>query len=269
MNWGRVKTILIIMFLTIDIVLLGLFFYINNDINYIKKDTVKETINVLKKHNIIISEEIIPKQRVEKKIINYENVIYTPQKAAQRFLGENFETISENESGIIYKKGSMFLTLSDGKMLLENRRNKNIAQNFDEVKKQVLNDLETFGYKKNEIGFEKAVTKEGICHITAYQTFDDKKIYGTQLIITADKDGILTLEGKCFSFTDKENTKEKLKDVTTVLVDMIYEPSFKGIEINKIEVIYYINPEYIDASNVLAYPVYVIKDTDGREFILE
>ena len=268
MNWGRAKTILIIVFLIIDIILLGLFSYINNEINYIKTDTVKEAAAALKKHDIKISEDIVPKKRIEKKILNYENVLYNHEKALKRFLGEGYELFEETQNEKTYKKNNLYMTLSDGKMLLLKERNKNSAKSFDEIKKQVIADLEKFGYKKKEIGFENVSIKDGVCKFTVYQIYDKKKVYGTQMVTTADKDGILTLSGRCFSFTDAEDTNEMMTDVTTSLCDMLYEPSYKGMEIKDIEVMYYISPEYMDASNVSVYPVYVIKNSKKQEIIL-
>lgn len=269
MNWGRAKTILIILFLAIDIFLLCMLAIVDNDAGYIEKKTVDETVSVLNSHDIKISKETIPLKRTEKKIVSLENVISEPQKAAQRFLGENYEAMQSEHSEFFYKSGDTSLYITGNGVCVEVARDKDVAQSYEDVKNGLWRDLKKFGYREENIGFKDAYVKDGVCYIAAYQTFEDVKIGGTEMIIEADKSGILKLEGRCFSVTGAENTGENMVDVTSALINMIYRPEYFGMTVKDIEIMYYIDSEYIDGSAFSASPVYVVRDTKNREYILE
>jgi len=269
MNWGRAKTILIVMFLAIDILLLCLLAVVNNDVAYIKEDTIVSTVSVLNSRGINISKEQIPKKRIEKTIISYENLAFSSSKAAECFLGEVYEVISDSDEEVKFKNSYKYVSVAGNEINYEVERNINPAESFEQIKETVLEELESFGYDEKNILFENIQMDSGVCHVSFNMTYEGKKVIGTEMNLKADLNGILNLSGRYFVFSDEEETSEMLVDVTSALIGMIYNPEYSGMTIQNIEVMYYIDSEYIDGSEVVAYPVYVVTDSENRQHILK
>ena len=241
---------------------------VNHDAVYIKEETILSTISVLNNHGIGISKECIPKKRIQKNILSYENLAYANEKAAERFLGEEFETESDGDT-LRYIQGEKSLTISGSEVLYENSRQIVAVESFEQTKKFLISDLKSVGYNENDISFENVKTENGICYATVCLLFDGKRVNGAEMNMEADAQGILKLGGRCFSLVNTKKTNEKMTDVTSALCSMIYNPDYFGIDIEKIEVAYYIDSEYIDGSDVAAYPVYAVTDGGGYRHILK
>ena len=268
MNWGRAKTILIILFLSIDVLLLCMLYVESSDVNYIKDKTAEQTAAVLNSHNISISKKQIPLKRIDKTVLFYKNPAGEPETAAKLLFENDYKTILE-EGSSTYKKGTETVKIDGMKIFYENSRKTSPCDSFDEVKKAVFSDLERFGFKENQISIENARVKNGVCVAELKQKHEGLKVCGTEMTLEADSLGIKKLNGRWFNLERTENTSEKLPDVTSLLVNMIYNPDYHGLEIEEIEIIYYIDSEYIDGAEIYAYPVYVVKGTDKKQYILE
>lgn len=265
MNWGRAKTILIILFLAIDVLLLCLLSVVNNDVNYINTKTATDAANVLNQHNIKVSKEQIPLKRSNKTVLYFENLAYRPEKLVKMLFGENYKSNVSN----VYESGTETVKAENSSILYENKRESMPCSSFNEIKKTVLSDLKKFGFKKNEVFFNKADIKNGICYIEIMLKYDDKLINGTELFLEADLHGIKKMQGRWFDLSKAEKTNEKLPDVTSLLVNMIYNPDLSGFEIKKIGVEYYIDSDYIDSAETCAYPCHVVRGKDNSQYILE
>lgn len=268
MNWGRAKTILIILFLAIDILLLCLLAFVKNDVDYIKDRTITETVSVLNNHGINVEKELIPRKRTDLEILNCKNLVYSPEEAAQLFLGEGYKEEQGSDGQIIFKKDSKTLCFAENKIYYEH--NREISECIDkEAEKAVVASLREFGYKRSDFFIENAYVDNGIYHAELTLSYNGRKIIGTEAVIEADNTGILKMCGVCFSVKETEKTDKKLTDVTSVLTGMIYEPAYFGKTISKIEVMYYIDSEYIDGAEVTAYPVYAVTDSENQRYILK
>lgn len=268
MNWGRAKTILIILFLLIDIFLLTLLAVVQNNVSFIEDKTVKETVSVLNSRGIEVSQEQISTKREKDERLELENILLTPHTLAERFLGKNFETAQENENGSVYIKGISTLFISENEFSLEENREVNYVFSFDDTYNPLMKALKKLGFKKKDICFQDYYIKDGVCHITAYQTFNDKKINSAKMIISSDGDGILNMSGRFYVNISSDESDKYLTDVTSVLCNMIYDPVYHNISVKKIEVRFVNEEENSENSKIYAYPVYVVADTKNREYIL-
>ncbi len=269
MNWGRAKTILIILFLLIDVFLFVLLSYVQNDVSYIKQRTIEETASVLNGHGITIACEQIPRKRMKNFSLQIENLLHNQELLAERFLGKNYNIISENEKTITYQNGKTTLLVSNDEFLLEKPRNIRKIYSYDEIKKVLYKDLKNFGYDDEDIGLKNYYIKDGVCYISAFHTYKGNRIQNSELLISADKDGILSLGGKCFLITDAHDTEENVVDVTSALIDMIYNSEYSGMVVKKVELAYRMNFEYESTSKASAHPVYIVTDVNNKEYIFK
>ena len=268
MNWGRAKTILIILFLLIDVLLLGFLFVVKNGANYINEETARDTTAVLNAHNIKVKKEQIPLRRVDKKVLYFENLAATPEKAAELFFGENYKASVENDCKV-YSNTEESVTIEKSTISYENNRKISPCNSFEKIKKAVLSDLKKFGFNEDEIILKSGDIKNGVCYVQLMQKYEGIEVTGTEMIIEADNLGIIKMHGRLFDLKRVENTYEKLPDVTSLLVNMIYNPDYNGLEIKDIKAVYYIPSQYIDGAEVCAYPVHAVTGDKNEQYILE
>lgn len=268
MNWGRAKTILIVLFLVVDIFFLVLLSYVNHDVRYIKKSTISEVVNVLNSRNIEISEKQIPKKRYTNKTVKIKNMLYNHKWVAERFLGENYDIVAEDENGSAFKKGDITLFVSENDFSLEKQRDLKPVETFDEVVSVLYKDMKKIGYTSKSFGIKDYYIKDGVCHIAAYHMYDGLRIDSSKLIISADKSGIINIGGVCLAQPEESENEGKLPDITSVLVNMIYEPRYVGMKVEKAELVLMPDGKTSDDSQLILNPVYVVTDNYNREYSL-
>lgn len=268
MNWGRAKTILIVLFLVVDIFFLVLLSYVNHDVRYIKKTTISEVVNVLNSKNIEIKEEQIPQKRYTNKNVKIKNMLYNHKWVAERFLGDDYDVVTEDEKGSAFKKGDITLFVSENDFSLEKQRETKPVSSFDEVVSALYKDMKKIGYTSKNFGIKDYYIKDGVCHIAAYHMYDGLRIDSSKLIISADKSGIINIGGACLAQPEESVNDEKLPDITSVLVNMIYEPRYIGMKVEKAEIVLMADDKASDASQIVLHPVYVVTDNYNREYIL-
>ena len=264
MNWGRAKTILIILFLVIDLILLGSLCVVNNDVNNIKEKTALDTCAVLESHDIHIKRQQIPLKRVLNVLLNFENLTAFPEKMAERFLEKEYV---QTETG--YVKESESISFSEGKFFYENSRDIMPCESFNQIKKHIFKDMKKFGFKEKELSIGNAFVENGICYAQVLMKYDGKTVIGTEMNLEADLSGIRKLSGRYFDLKKAEKTGDKLTDITSLLCNMIYNPDYFGLEINNISDVYYIDSEYIDGAEVYGEAAYAVCADNGRLIILK
>ena len=103
MNWGRAKTILIVMFLITDIFLLVVLMRTRIETYQIPQKTIAETVDILSANHIDIKKEQIPSKRVENQNIIMENFCQNPQEAATKILGQEAELVDSTPEQYVYR----------------------------------------------------------------------------------------------------------------------------------------------------------------------
>lgn len=103
MSWSKIKTILIFLFLFVDIFLLYNMFFKTGLGNEVSQQTVNETVSVLQKADIAINPEIISRKTLYMKKPEISNSIDNRQLLAENLIGKAkaSENIYENEKGKI------------------------------------------------------------------------------------------------------------------------------------------------------------------------
>ena len=96
MEWSKIKTILIWVFVIVNVFLFSMYFKDMYSGNEISDEVVKSTISVLAKNNVTISENVIPKDCTDARVYNVEN--------KYRTVSELLEKVKKTskENGITY-----------------------------------------------------------------------------------------------------------------------------------------------------------------------
>ena len=89
MNWSRVKTVLIILFLCTDIFLLATYLTSKYASSTIAPEVIESTVEVLKSNDITVSSSVIPQKMPNVMSLDAENVISDYEAFAEKFLGKD------------------------------------------------------------------------------------------------------------------------------------------------------------------------------------
>ena len=263
MNWGRTKTILIVLFLIVNSLLFTTYILLEHSANSIDDQVIESTVTALSEHGIHISEELIRKKKYADYHVSMKSAASDKENTVKKLLGEKYEQTDNFE----YRSGSAVVSISGSKIRYSNNRNvENIeadalSHGTDKLAEEHLKQL---GFDRKTYFMYNKHLENGILTFEIMPRYNEFKIEGVRLKAKADNAGILELEGTWF-YTEYADTsaKETFCNVTSVLLEFMYQTNSAGKTIYRIEGCLYIPSEYMSAKTVMPLPVYIILCTDG------
>ena len=223
MSWSKVKTILIFLFLFVDIFLLYMHFK-TGAVSEVSQQTVNETVKVLKNAGITVNPEIISRKTYSMKKPEIVNSIDTRELLAERLIGKSKAdgNVYENEKGKIEFNAVAFsFENRDKTAVISGIRENNAieyaskylnASGFD-VKTETVRD-----FTSGENGY----------YIKFGQEIDGYPLYESYLDIYILPDGTLhKINGYLPEIYDRESGTVQCVDSTKVLINLL---STEGIK---------------------------------------
>ena len=217
MYWSRVKTILIFLFLFLDIVLAGFIWVTDFDEMEIARVEIEDTVAVLQKNGIEISADIIQDKRESLGIVEIETVWANREMFAKNFLGDEYKTTGEstfeNDGGKLYVNEREFLyntnihtiSMPDG----------NVAQK----------ELEKINI---DIDAEKGEMSGG--RLKFLQEIDGKSIFETGIYVKTANGKLAEVSGYWLLTEEEEKAAKKnpelLTSITGVLISFVENPIY-------------------------------------------
>ncbi len=263
MNWGRAKTILIILFLVTDLMLAGTYFALNYHANTIDPALVDQTVALMGKKAISVDKGMISNKKQKDYHLELNNLTKQGDLLAQRFLGEEYQKDSDTH----FSGGNSELDISSGRTLYKNHRTPiyiTQEEDPDKIEKRCAKYLKAFGFDKDSYFMYNKSLENGIFSFEIMPRYKEYKIEGVHLKGTADKNGILILVGNWFYVSYAESSpKDMFCNVTSVLLNFMYHEENKGTTINKMDACYYIPSAQKAAESVTPLPVYVVSSERG------
>ena len=255
MNWPRVKTILIFLFLIVDLILLATIIVPSVRLSRIPQETIQNTASLLNSHGIEISPDIIPSRRESLGIIELYNLWPDTNKLSQKLIEG-----SQSADGKTFVSGSKTLVLSDGGFKYQNSQTEN-----------------TLAHELIELGMDSRenLYEQGESYIRVWQTVDDRKIFESEIYAWQTGSSISADGYWIFSDRDKgiiTNTPDTLIDVTGVLIEFISNPvRDESVRISSIELGYSTGVAYRDTTHKLvsASPAYKISTDTGAYYMYD
>ncbi|MBR5236400.1 MAG: hypothetical protein IKW06_03415 [Clostridia bacterium] len=272
MNWGRAKTILIILFLVTDIFLSYILVQTKMGTTRISNETILTTVQVLEKNGLTVSKDIIPNRRPDNQNVVMRNIFDDTQEIADILLGE-YEVTKQDDGQHIYQYTSSRAELrsSDEGFIFTLLKSpvpyvKEKEPTPEDMQTKVLDQLAKLGFAKKEIFVDKGHMEEGLYRSFAVPLYRGMKIYGVSMEIVADSEGVVSLSGNWFKPEKTESyEKEQLLDITAVLTGLIYREDCKNMKISVIESAYHVSGDYLNSRELVAVPVYIIQDEKGNK----
>lgn len=251
MNWPKIKTVLICLFLVIDLFLAGWDISQRHGKNTVTEDVIENTITLLEDRTIKVSPELI-----RRSVPNMETV------TAKNAMADEAEFIGEILGSGYAKEDNRFY-ISGKEVIVD-------ANSFKIIEDKTVNSLEEAKKWLEDNGFDLSGTVE-----TEYMgSYVFKTVYnGFELFesnITVKREENKTIAEGSFLYASESGAKnEKILHVTSVLPRLISD----GVQNSEIT---NITPGYMCMSvgdarftEATASPVYRIILSDGREFFYD
>lgn len=268
MNWGRVKTVLIILFLCTDIFLLATYLTSKYASSTISPEVIESTIEVLENNNITVDPSIIPNKIPSVVSPDAQNVISDYETFAKKVLGSEISPIDYGFEGIVgkltffgdrfnFQKNTMLDALTDVIPVTDEKMAKDVT----------VSSLQQLGFDLENAEITTKQTDTGYT-VTLENHAKSLPIFNSQVTATLSKSGITSVSGIWFNETEEQNGNIKIKSITSALIDFI--PDVKTpAEITEIELGYNIFDKASYHKSATLIPVWKVTTKDGETYLLD
>ncbi len=268
MNWGRVKTVLIILFLCTDLFLLGIYMTSKHSSSTISPEVIQDTVTVLANNNITISPHIIPRKSQSVPYAEAENVISDYETFAKNLLGDNIQKIDYG-----YKSPKGKVTFYGDRFNYTSTADHFAFGNADIISDEVTpQDIVTTNLKRYGFDLSSATVsvkeQDGSYVVTIENSVNSLPVFNSQVVATLSKRGDSSLSGIWFNQTENSGEDMELKKVTSALIDFIPQLP-EGGEIVKLEIGYNIFDKESFHKSATLIPVWHITCKDGSTYLLD
>lgn len=268
MNWSRVKTVLIILFLCTDIFLLATYFTSKYSSSKISEEIIQSTVSVLANNDITIEPQIIPDKMPRVQYIEAENVISDYEAFAKLILGDSISPIDfgyESNRGRLTFYGDRFnftantdiYALADVVAVPDEKTAKEVSVSY-------LDEL-GFDLKNTDVSVTK--TESGFSLVFSNNA-SNLPVFNSQVTVVIHNHIISSVSGIWFNETSSSGTAGDLKSITTALIDFIPDMA-PGTKITGISFGYSILDFTVYHKTSALIPVWCITDSTGNVYYLD
>lgn len=251
MKWYRIKTILIALFLAIDIFLVFWNLSINTEEKEVSQEVIDNTVELLSKRDIKVSPLLIEKEIPKMRGIVVENSLADEAEFVGNVLGKGYFK-EENR----FFLGDKELIISGNRFIIREKKNIFSAE-------EALNWLTEC---KMDLSETKQIHYKGQYEFRT--TFLGLELFGSSIKVRNEGEYAIA-EGSLFYVKRQNESKEKIKHITSVL-PLLVSSDVGKCEITGITAGYMCSSmgdnRFTEAS---AMPVYRISLSDGRQLFYD
>lgn len=267
MNWGRVKTVFIILFLISDLFLLSILINSEWKQGITSSDVIDSTVQILSANGIAINPDIIPKKVSDVPYAEAENIITGYDIFAKRLLGEDAQKTAddtfEGQSGLILYDGNSFCFKSKAEPTGGNISEKDaehIASDF----------LSNNGFRLKHTHKNIRKTSAGYT-VTFENTVSGLPIFNNIVTVEIQGESVTTASGIWFNLIDNRGPESDLKSITSVLIDSITNLNLSGsnVTFDKLSLGYTIPESNTYHKSAVLVPVWEIRDTGANTYYID
>lgn len=264
MNWSRVKTIFILLFLISDLFLLTILGISDRSLNAVSPEIIESTVQILENNSIYIDPDIIPKKTKAAAYAEAENVISDYTAFAKAILGESaVETgvnTYESESGMLTITGNSFVYSANSAPSRE------AFQNTREVENAASDFLKNIGFDLSHAKSKSEKTDAG--YAVAFSNYaNGLPIFDSSVTVLFDGKSLASVSGTWFNLIDASGRDNTLKSVTSMLIDLIpqMETSAGGVTISSLSLGYSIPESSSYHKSAMLVPVWQVIEEGGAQ----
>ncbi|MBR5809516.1 MAG: two-component system regulatory protein YycI [Clostridia bacterium] len=268
MNWSRVKTVLIILFLCTDIFLLATYLTSKYASSTILPEVIESTVEVLKNNNITVDPAAIPSKIPSVVSPDAQNVISDYESFAKKVLGTEISPIEFGYESIVgkltffgdrfnFKKNTMLDAITDMIPVTDEKMAEDVT----------VSDLQRLGFNLENARITTKKTDTGYT-VTLENQAKSLPIFNSQVTAELSKSGIISVSGIWFNEAESPNGNINIKSITSALIDFI--PDVKTpAEITEIQLGYNIFDKASYHKSATLIPVWKVTTKDGETYLLD
>lgn len=254
MEWGRIKNILICVFIFVNLFLFSVYFKSMYTGKSVDSDIIADTVDILKQNNIDIDKDIIP--------VSYENVKICSVENRFANIKEMLEYVWENndkEDGSFFSRentefrGNSFVCKVD----LDDNENMGNPEKYAEKKLRNAGLLSSGNYKM--------VEKDG--YVYFYLRFEDKVFFDSYIRVSISPLGIEEIYGvNWLGDNISEEGVAKTVSPAEILINFSSSRNFTNTISVECMTYGYYTGERTETVRVTASPVWEITVSDGSKY---
>lgn len=268
LSWGRIKTILIILFLLTDIFLAVSIFTAQKKETQISPEVYDAAIKVLEEHSITLNKEAILPKISSAPILQADNAITDYDSFARLLLGE--DCVLNESQNYSSKKGELFFF--GDKFSFKSAQNGELSESMTQksAQKTAFSLLKELGFNINDAKIISASENGAIWTFKIRDFAEKRPVFSSEIEVTLSKNGILSLVGSWFNRKDMREQGGSIKSVTGVLIDFAADCSYATpAEITSVELGYSVfdSENYHKSASLI--PVDRIILSDKTEYFID
>lgn len=252
MDWPKLKTVLIVLFLVINIGLLGNIHYTEYAKNVVPSADIAHVITALQTNGVTVDEDTVPDRRDVLRAYNLTAVVEEKRRAAEALLGIDAEMVLNEDSTVAqYQKDGAQLWLWDDFRLqwddpaFEEEPSRKTAQ-------RIAEKLTAEGYGMIPL---EAWDNEEDGQYCFRQTLDGIPVEDTMLVVTLTE-GSARAEGVWLMGRPQRSGEDQVADgITALMMYPILQTQPQGRTITDVQLIYRISTETAGSRIIPAYRV--------------
>jgi len=269
MNWSRVKTILIVLFLCTDIFLLGIYFTSKHTSSEISGDVIDSIVKILANNDIKVKASSIPRKMPSVPNAEAQNVMPDYETFAKTVLGDDLSAIDfgyASGRGKITFYGDRFNFIANPETYAVSDRS--IADEVN-AKEIVTSTLKPLGFDLGSAKISVTETADGGHSVELRNYAKSLPMFNSKVVVTLSNTEITSISGIWFNEVKTSDKNEStIKNVTSALIDFIPMVS-EATEITAIKHGYGIFDTSSFHKTVKLIPVWEVTAKDGSSYLLD
>lgn len=269
MDWSGAKNWLIVLFLGINIFLVITLVRINTQSSVIDKQTISDTVEILKKSDISVDASVIPDTLPKLGSIDVYNSISEYEETAAKILGDNMHKSGEN----IFISGSKRVGFGgDVIYFSDDSPTSPTPINADNAQSYCVEILRSYGFNMDN-ATTSITQNENAYNVFVCQKFDRYALIDSCFSINLSENGITSFEGSWFSPTGEQtlfsSDSGKARSIVTVLFEFVRDSARESAGSNKIVQIdlgYITGAKQTYHKYATAMPMWRIRCSDNNEY---
>ncbi len=266
MNWERMKNVMIVFLVAVNLVLLVTLYSVETANTSLSKEAVANAVRLLENHGIRVDETVIPSKSESMGTLPMIAAVDSHERFATVFLGTTYEHQKEAETGThVYTYDGRTIRLNGGYVKYYSGREQGGAAS-EEIWRSAKARLEESG-----IDLSSAIESRVSDYETVYrQQYKGKSFFEGILTVTADESGILSVEGFWMIPGGAPYDKEYVGLATDALSAFLKDQTrlASSVEITDISLGYSVllGESEINFSEATAIPVWRLATADGMMY---
>lgn len=261
MNWSRVKTILIILFLLTDIFLLVSLVLSMHNSTTITPEIIESTVEILKKQDIVIDKELIPSKVTPAPYAEADNVIDDYEAFAKKFLGNVITKTGDNSY-----ESTVGIMSFDGDRFGFSKKNPENGKAIDEKSAQanVISYLTAKGFDLSNADVSTTKNSNGFT-VTLKNLANSLPLFNSVITAQVSGDVVTSVTGIWFNQINVRGQANELKTVTSALIDFIPATAAVPTEIVGLTLGYTVPESNVYHKSAVLIPVWEIQEANGNK----